>query len=95
MTRREPDRWPQATALWTKNDLSGKGRPNAAAFAGLLAALGGWFYPTLALPALLLGRQVVMLDIHNPALCLRLFRANREAGLAIAVAILIGWIGVT
>ena len=60
--------------------------------AGWLAGLGGWFYPALALPAVLLGRQVVALDIHDPALCLRLFRANREAGLAVAAAILVGGI---
>lgn len=62
------------------------------ALAGLLAGLGAWFYPALALPAVLLGRQVVTLDINDPALCLRLFRANREAGLAVALAILVGWI---
>jgi 4-hydroxybenzoate polyprenyltransferase len=59
--------------------------------AGWLGGLGGWFYPALALPAVLLGRQVAALDIHDPALCLRLFRANREAGLAVAAAILVGW----
>ena len=62
------------------------------ALAGWLAGLGGWFYPALALPAWLLGRQVVALDIDDPALCLRLFKANREVGLAVAVAILAGWI---
>jgi 4-hydroxybenzoate polyprenyltransferase len=62
------------------------------ALAGWLAGLGDWFYPALALPAVLLGRQVVTLDINDPALCLRLFRANREAGLAVALAILAGWI---
>jgi 4-hydroxybenzoate polyprenyltransferase len=62
------------------------------ALAGWLAGLGGWFYPALALPAVLLGRQVVTLDINDPALCLRLFRANREAGVAVALAILVGWI---
>jgi 4-hydroxybenzoate polyprenyltransferase len=61
------------------------------ALAGWCAGLGGWFYPALALPAVLLGRQVAALDIGDPALCLRLFRANREAGLAVAVAILAGW----
>ena len=61
------------------------------AVAGRLAGLGIWFYPSLALPAALLARQVVMLDIHDPAGCLRLFRANREAGLAVALAILAGW----
>jgi 4-hydroxybenzoate polyprenyltransferase len=62
------------------------------AIAGWLAGLGAWFYPALALPAILLARQVWALDVHDPALCLRLFRANREAGLAAAAAILIGWL---
>ena len=61
------------------------------ALAGYLAGIGSWFYPALALPAVLLARQVVALDIDDPALCLRLFKANREAGLAIAAAILLGW----
>jgi 4-hydroxybenzoate polyprenyltransferase len=60
--------------------------------AGWLAGLGVWFYPALVLPAVLLARQVVALDIHDPAGCLRLFRANREAGLAIGLAILAGWL---
>jgi 4-hydroxybenzoate polyprenyltransferase len=62
------------------------------AFAGWLAGLAQWFYPALILPAALLGRQVIQLDIHDPANCLRQFRANREAGLAAALAILIGWL---
>ena len=61
------------------------------ALAGWLTGAGGWFYPALLLPAVLLGRQVVRLDIDDPALCLRLFKANREAGLAVAAAILVGW----
>jgi 4-hydroxybenzoate polyprenyltransferase len=59
--------------------------------AGALRGLGVWFYPALLLPAALLARQVIALDIHDPALCLRLFRANREAGLAVGLAILLGW----
>ena len=62
------------------------------ALAGWLAGLGPWFYPALILPAALLARQVVTLDIHDPAHCLVLFRANREVGLAVALAILIGWL---
>jgi len=58
--------------------------------AGYFAGLNAWFYPALIMPALLLWRQVRRLDIHDPALCLRLFRENREAGLAFALAILIG-----
>lgn len=64
----------------------------ALALAGWLAALGSWFYPALVLPAALLARQVIALDINDPALCLRLFRANREVGLAAALAILAGWL---
>ena len=62
------------------------------ALAGFLAGLGGWFYPALVLPAALLARQVVTLDINDPGHCLMLFRANREVGLAVGLAILIGWI---
>ena len=60
------------------------------ALAGWLAGLSVWFYPALALPAALLARQVFSLDIHDPAHCLTLFRANREVGLAIGLALLVG-----
>jgi 4-hydroxybenzoate polyprenyltransferase len=33
---------------------------------------------------------VITLDIRDPAHCLVLFKANREVGLAVALAILIG-----
>jgi 4-hydroxybenzoate polyprenyltransferase len=59
---------------------------------GWLAGLGPWFYPALVLPAALLARQVAALDIDDPAGCLRLFRANREVGLAVGLAILAGWV---
>ncbi len=62
------------------------------ALAGWQRGLGLWFYPALALPATLLARQVVALDIDDPANCLRQFRANREAGLAAGLAILLGWL---
>jgi 4-hydroxybenzoate polyprenyltransferase len=58
--------------------------------AGALSALGPAFYAALLVPAALLGRQVVLLDIDDPAGCLALFRANREVGLAVGLAILIG-----
>jgi 4-hydroxybenzoate polyprenyltransferase len=60
--------------------------------AGWRAGLSVWFAPALLLPAGLLGWQVAVLDIDDPGLCLRLFRANREAGLAVAAALLIGWL---
>ena len=71
----------------------------AACYTGtvLMLCLAGWaaglsfaFYAALILPVSLLMRQVLALDIHDPALCLGLFKANREAGLAIAAALLIG-----
>jgi 4-hydroxybenzoate polyprenyltransferase len=64
----------------------------ALALAGWLAGLGVWFYPVLVLPAGLLARQVMALNIDDPANCLRLFRANREVGLAVGLAILAGWL---
>ena len=60
------------------------------AAAGWMAGLSAWFLAGLAMPAALLAHQVVALDIHDPALCLRLFKLNREVGLAVAAAILIG-----
>lgn len=62
------------------------------ALAGWQRGLGWWFFPALVLPAALLARQVVTLDINDPAHCLRLFRANRDVGLAVALALLLGWI---
>lgn len=60
------------------------------AVAGWLGGLGWGFFVALALPAGLLAWQVVRLDVDNPALCLRLFKANREVGLAVALAVLLG-----
>ncbi len=62
----------------------------ALASAGWLAGLSAWFYLALALPAALFARQVALIDIDAPAVCLGLFKANREAGLAVALAILVG-----
>ena len=60
------------------------------ALAGWLAGLRAGFFPALALPAALLAWQVATLDIDDPAGCLRRFHLNREAGLLVAVAILLG-----
>jgi 4-hydroxybenzoate polyprenyltransferase len=60
------------------------------ALAGWLRGLGPGFYPALALPAALLAWQVAALDIDDPVRCLRLFWLNREVGLAVALALLIG-----
>ena len=58
--------------------------------AGWLAGLAPWYLLGLALPGAMLARQVIQLDIADPALCLRLFKANRDVGLAIAAAFLWG-----
>jgi 4-hydroxybenzoate polyprenyltransferase len=60
------------------------------ALAGWLAGLAPWYLLGLAVPGLMLARQVIQLDIADPALCLRLFKANRDVGLAITAAFLLG-----
>ena len=60
------------------------------AVAGALAGLSAGFFPALALPAGMLAWQVRTLDIDDPLHCLRLFKANRDVGLAVALAILVG-----
>ncbi|MCZ8141165.1 MAG: 4-hydroxybenzoate octaprenyltransferase [Acetobacteraceae bacterium] len=60
------------------------------ALAGWLAGLAPWYLLGLALPGAMLARQVIQLDIADPVLCLRLFKANRDVGLAIAAAFLLG-----
>ncbi|MBV9539340.1 MAG: 4-hydroxybenzoate octaprenyltransferase [Acidisphaera sp.] len=62
------------------------------AAAGAIRGLSAPFYVALVLPALLLWRIVGRLDIDDPALCLRLFKANREVGLAVGLAVLLGWL---
>lgn len=58
--------------------------------AGVLAGLSPAYDVALLVPAVLLARQVARLDVDDPALCLALFKANRDVGLLIALAILIG-----
>lgn len=58
--------------------------------AGRLAGFSAWYLVALLLPAGLLARQVLALEIDDPARCLALFKANRGVGLAIALALLLG-----
>jgi 4-hydroxybenzoate polyprenyltransferase len=71
----------------------------AAAYGATLAALAaacalaGLSWPSLAglaVPAVLLARQVAGLDIGDPRRCLALFKLNRATGLAIAAALVAG-----
>lgn len=57
---------------------------------GLSAGMGIIFICAMALPALHLYWQIRVVRIDDPALCLRLFRANRDTGALIALALLIG-----
>ncbi len=58
--------------------------------AGWLAGLSAWFGVAMAVPAALLAWQILRLEIGDPAACLKLFRLNREVGLAVGVAIMLG-----
>jgi 4-hydroxybenzoate polyprenyltransferase len=60
---------------------------------GSMAGLGWPFLVGLILPAVHLGWQVHTLDPHDAAGCARRFRANRDAGLLIAAAIMLGRFG--
>ena len=64
-----------------------------AAVAGWLAGLGPLFWPGLAAFALHLAWQARRVRTDDPALALRLFRSNREAGLILLSAILLGAVG--
>ena len=50
----------------------------------------GWGRVALLVPAAMLAWQVWTLDIHNPAGCLRRFRANQGVGAAVALVLLAG-----
>jgi 4-hydroxybenzoate polyprenyltransferase len=62
----------------------------ALAAAGWRAGLAAPFYLALPIPTAFLMWQAARLDIYDPEACLQLFRSNREAGLAVAMAILFG-----
>jgi 4-hydroxybenzoate polyprenyltransferase len=58
--------------------------------AGVLAGLSPYALATFLPAVVILGRQVMTLNIHDPARCLELFKANREVGLLVALAIIVG-----
>jgi len=57
--------------------------------AGLMAGGGAIFLAGLAAFAAHLAWQVISLDIGDPANCLKLFKANRDAGLILFAAMLV------
>ena len=61
-----------------------------AALAGLAAGLGPLFFLGLFLYALHLVAQTRRVRADDPALALRLFRSNRDAGLVLLLAIILG-----
>lgn len=60
------------------------------ALAGALAGLSPLFYAALLLPAAMLAWQAATIDVDDPAGCLARFKLNRETGLLIGLAILLG-----
>jgi 4-hydroxybenzoate polyprenyltransferase len=58
--------------------------------AGLSGGLGFGFWPLLIPVGAHLAYQIVMLDIDDPDSCLKLFRANREAGGLVFLALFAG-----
>ena len=58
--------------------------------AGATAGLGVGFLAGLAVAAGVLAWQVLSLDIDDPAGCLRRFKSNREVGVLVGLAILLG-----
>jgi len=57
---------------------------------GLLAGLSAWFLLVVILPAALLAREVIVLDVNDPGLCLALFKSNKWVGLAVGLALIAG-----
>ncbi|MEQ8586850.1 MAG: 4-hydroxybenzoate octaprenyltransferase [Thalassobaculaceae bacterium] len=80
--------------------LGEKTRPALAAFFAVTLALlaaSFWFaglgplaYAGLALAGLHFVRQIRVTDLNDPHACLRTFKSNRDAGLLIALAIVLG-----
>lgn len=57
---------------------------------GAAASIGMFFYLGIALAAAQLVWQIVKLDVDDPALCLRLFRSNRDFGFIVFAAVVAG-----
>ncbi|MEG3618996.1 4-hydroxybenzoate octaprenyltransferase [Magnetovibrio sp. PR-2] len=60
------------------------------ALAGWLAGLSVWFFPALLPAAVHLAWQVTTLDIDAPKNCLARFKSNRDFGLLVFLAVIVG-----
>ena len=58
--------------------------------AGGRAGLSIYALAPFAVAVFLLRRQITKLDIHDPGRCLMLFKSNREVGLLVGLAIVLG-----
>lgn len=58
--------------------------------AGLYAGMNLLYWVGIGVTAWHLAMQIYLLDIDSPEMCLRLFRSNRDTGLIIAAATLLG-----
>jgi len=59
-------------------------------FSGWLAGLGWSFYPALVPAAAHVSWQILTLDINDPRNCLTRFKANRDFGLLVFAAVIVG-----
>lgn len=60
------------------------------ATAGWLSQIGTLFWPALAVVGWHLMMQILRLDIDNADICLQIFRVNRNTGMMIAIAFILG-----
>ena len=60
------------------------------ALAGWIAGLSVWFFPALIPAALHLAWQIKSLDIDDAKLCLARFKSNRDFGLMVFFAVMVG-----
>ena len=60
------------------------------AWAGWIAGLSVWFFPALIPAALHLAWQIRSLDIDDAKLCLARFKSNRDFGLMVFFAVMVG-----
>ena len=60
------------------------------ALSGWFAGLSVWFFPALLPAALHLAWQIKSLDINDPKLCLARFKSNRDFGLLVFFAVIVG-----